>query len=874
MLLVLFTLQTLSQTAYAQQLEQTCLNLMPCPQNLTLADGFVQLNKMPKVFIQGMSEARQKNVLNQVNLQLSRSHQANFTGLLLVNDKAHADIEIIVTTSIAKNERYTLPKLGDDESYQLTISTQDTSDKTLSNKRAKSINKQAHINIKANSDFGALHALTTLVQVITMPETATPTTNKWLIPKLTIQDKPRFKWRGLLIDSVRHFIPINTIKRQIDGMAAAKLNVFHWHLTDDQGWRFESKRYPKLHQLASDKLFYSQEEIKDLVHYASLRGIRVVPELDVPGHASAIAVAYPELMAENKPYAMERQWGVFEPLLDVSNANVYSFIDDLVSELTLLFPDNYLHIGGDEVNPKQWLNNDNIKQLMKNNKLKASDDLAHYFNVKVQKILTKHQRKMMGWDEIYHPDLPKDIVIQSWRGLESINMFANRDYQGVLSAGFYIDQPQSSAYHYRNDPVTTIDIYKTVPENTNSKNMTFDKNDLHRTWQLTIPRLKGSDVNGTFILAIKMNKDKDKDKSLIGYLKLNNNSYQKVTILTPEKVINQGQTHDKPLIYTVDSWMGPLRFELDLTAIPPGNSLSKPVTAFKSRVFIGNAFYHLIAKELNEYKLPNIVLAPRLNAEQSKNILGAEATLWTEMVTPDNIDLRTWPRLFAIAERLWSPQKLNNVDNMYQRLFLIDRYSENIIGLMHNEQMRKGFSKILGDGTSKKNIDALVLLAESVEPAHYYTRHHIKYQQNKYHQLSPLESFVDFLPVESYALIELNNMITAYKNGNTSVLVNIKLTLKAWQENEKQLNSFTRKDVTFSALTQLINDVKKSNQVATKIVERCISKKPFPENTAAQLKKQLTQLQEQQNESVLAAIPLFQQLMTSCQNTNMQQVTN
>jgi hexosaminidase len=864
MLFILFGFQTSSQTVYAQQLAQQCLHLMPCPKSLTLTNGFVQLNKTPKVFIQGMSEIRQKSVFSQVSLQLRRSNQASFTGLVLVNDRAQADIEIIITSSIEKEAKYSFPKLGDDESYQLTISEQSKFEKQLSNKVPKSINKQAHISIQANSDFGALHALTTLVQVIT--SSTSTTTNKWLIPRLIIKDEPRFKWRGLMIDSVRHFIPINTIKRQIDGMAAAKLNVFHWHLTDDQGWRFESKRYPKLHHLASDNLSYSQDEIKDLVRYASLRGIRVVPELDVPGHASAIAVAYPELTAENKQYTMQRQWGVFEPLLDVSNTNVYSFIDNLLGELTLLFPDNYIHIGGDEVNPKQWLNNDNIKQLMNDNKLKSSDDIAHYFNVKVQTILTKHQRKMMGWDEIYHPDLPKDIVIQSWRGLESINMFANRNYQGVLSAGFYIDQPQYSAYHYRNDPVTQVDTYKVASENSNESQTIFDKSDHHRTWKLTIPRLKGSAVTATFILAIKMNEAKAQRFS--GYLKLNNNSFQKVTIIPPTIEQAEDQTYDKKLVFTVDSWMGPLSFDLNLASIPSDDNVSKPVTAFNTRVFIGNAFYPVIAKELNEYSLPNLVLVPRLNTEKSKNILGAEATLWTEMVTPDNIDLRTWPRLFVIAERLWSPKEFINVDNMYQRLFFIDSYSRDIIGLMHHEQMRKGFSKLLGSHTSESNIDALVRLAESVEPAHYYTRHHIKYQQNKYHQLAPLESFVDFLPVESYALIELNKMIKAYKKGDTSVLLSIKLRLKAWQKNVEQLNSFIIKAPKFSELTHLIDNVKESNQVAMKIVEHCISEKPITENISVKLKKQLTQLQEKQNESILAAIPLFHQLMTSCQNTN------
>lgn len=825
---------------YAQATNNACLlNLMPCPQNVTLDDGYYAFNQQVDIYIEGMSDERQHAALARSQKQLERLINIDFANFNLVKSKKLAEIILIVQGGMDRQNNsesaYRLPALGDDESYQLTI------DRTL-------------ISIQSNSDFGANHALTTLIQLISIAdenfnpanaETGLPTLK---LPQLQIVDKPRFKWRGLLIDSVRHFIPISDIKRQLNGMAAAKLNVFHWHLTDDQGWRIESKRYPKLHQMASDNLFYTQQEIRDVVAYASLLGIRVVPEFDVPGHASAIAVAYPELMAEKKQYAMERQWGVFEPVLDVSDEKVYQFIDAIVGELASLFPDRYVHIGGDEVNPKQWLNNDNIKQLMNNEKLKTSYDLHHYFNVKAQAILSKHQRKMMGWDEIYHPDLAKDIVIQSWRGLESLNRFTNQGYQGVLSTGFYIDQPQYSDYHYRNDPIASSDFY-----------ISFVNADTHRTWQLTIPRLKGSDVVGSFILATTMNGSKA--PSLNGFLKLNNNSYQQVSLLATEE----------RLIFSLDSWMGPLRFEID-SAQAPTLTDTAPANTPNNRVFIGNAFYPLIAQELNDLRFPDIALAPQISIEQSNNILGAEATLWSEMVTKDNIDLRTWPRLFVIAERLWSKQQLSDVDNMYQRLFFMDGYSANIIGLLHNKQMLNGFSNFLGNANTKQNIDALMRLAQLVEPAHYYTRHHIKYQQDKYHQLAPLDSFVDFLPVESYALIKLDNMIRAYQQGNTSVLTDIKSLLKAWQKNEKTLNSFILKDPQFVELIPLINDVTEFNQAAMKIVELCIGEAALPEDTSlpkdtiASVNKKLNQLQEQQNEVVLSAIPLFQQLMTSCLN--------
>lgn len=183
------------------------------------------------------------------------------------------------------------PLPDSDESYKLTVDANG-------------------VNISANTRFGALRAMETLLQL--MQNGAENTS----IPWVTIEDSPRFPWRGLLLDSARHFLPIPDIKRQIDGMAAAKLNVLHWHLTDDQGWRFTSKRYPKLTQLASDGLFYTPEQMREIVRYAAERGIRVVPEIDMPGHASAIAVAYPELMSAPGPYAMERHWGVLKPVLD------------------------------------------------------------------------------------------------------------------------------------------------------------------------------------------------------------------------------------------------------------------------------------------------------------------------------------------------------------------------------------------------------------------------------------------------------------------------------------------------------------------------------------------------------------------------------
>lgn len=842
-----FTIVTLfASWVHAKPADQGCtLQLMPCPQNITLITGQHHFEKQVNIYFEGMSGARQTQALQRLTEQLERLENFDFGQLNLQQNKDQANLIIQVKDQSAGTDTARFPRLGDDESYQLSITP-------------------STVAIQSISDFGALHGITTLTQLLYAADEKNAHLGgltRLVLPTLKIEDRPKFKWRGLLIDSVRHFIPLTAIKRQLDGMAGAKLNVFHWHLNDDQGWRIESKRYPKLHQMASDNLYYTQAEIKQVVDYASLLGIRVVPELDIPGHASSIAVAYPKLMAEKKSYVMQRHWGVFEPVLDVSDAKVYQFIDDLVAEFSLLFPDNYIHIGGDEVNHTQWLNNPAIQALMNNEGLTDSEDLHHYFNLKVQAILAKYQRKMMGWDEIYHPDLPNDIVIQSWRGLESMNRFANSGYQGVLSTGFYIDQPQYSAYHYRNHPIANLDKHNHATHDLGLPKLGPEAEGQYRSWKLTIPRLKGSAVTGTLITFSQNSEGKAAD--LTGYLKLNNNAFKKVTILTHLEELNS-----RKLVFSVDSWMGPLRFELDLALAKSTLALSKLPN--KNRVFIGNAFYPLEAKVLSLSAKQEIYMAPPLKADNAKNILGGEATLWAELVTQHNIDLRVWPRLFVIAERLWSSEHVTHVDNMYQRLSNLDKFAEKILGLQHNKQLRQGLSNLLENNGTQQNITALLQLTQLVEPAHYYTRHHLKYQQDKYHQLAPLEDFVDFLPVESVELINLNKLIVAYQNGDESVFPKIKLKVKNWQQNDKQLTKFIHTDSKLASLIPLVTDVAAFNRIAENILNICMAtnEKPFKDSVFSELNKQLAQLQEQQNETVIAGIVPFQRLIKHCQVMN------
>jgi hexosaminidase len=232
------------------------------------------------------------------------------------------------------------------------------------------------------------------------------------------------------------------------------MNVFHWHLSENQGFRVESKKFPKLQELGSDGLYYTQDEIRGLIEYARDRGIRVVPEFDVPGHSTAWFVGYPELASMPGPYEIERKWGVFDPAFDPTNERTYKFLDEFIGEMAKLFPDHFFHVGGDEVNGKQWDANPKIQEFIKAHDLKNNAGLQSYFNKRLEPIVAKHGKSMVGWDEVLDPTLPKDIVIQSWRGPDSLAAAAQQGFRGILSNGYYLDLGWPAARHYAVDPMS------------------------------------------------------------------------------------------------------------------------------------------------------------------------------------------------------------------------------------------------------------------------------------------------------------------------------------------------------------------------------------------------------------------------------------
>ena len=398
------------------------INVMPLPASVTVSSGKLKLDTTFSVATDGSSDARLDKAIVRMQQRLRRR-----TGVVL--PLGVAKVGTVATLTIAvKQAGAAYPKFGEDESYSLTTDA-------------------THATLQANTTVGALRGMETLSQLVAGDASG------YYFPLVNIQDKPRFAWRGLMIDVGRHFEPVDVIKANIDGMAMVKMNVFHWHLSEDQGFRIESKKYPLLHQKGSGGLFYTQEQVRDVIDYAAERGVRVVPEFDMPGHTTAWMPGYPELASAPGPYEIETRWGVFDPTMDPTREETYQFLDGFIGEMSALFPDEYFHIGGDENNGKQWRANPQIQAFMKAHGYHTTAELQTYFNQRVLKIVQKYGKKMVGWDEVLTPDLPKETVVQSWRGYKSLDQAAREGYNAIWSTTYYLDHMGPAEYHYLSDPL-------------------------------------------------------------------------------------------------------------------------------------------------------------------------------------------------------------------------------------------------------------------------------------------------------------------------------------------------------------------------------------------------------------------------------------
>src|SRR5579864_3700860 len=584
----------LAFSALAQPQTQTQLNLMPMPASVQQGTGQLAINQSFSVAVTGARDASLDEEAQRFVTQLSRQTGIPFRP----KPGATATLQIH-----ADRGREAVQKLGEDESYELSVT-------------------DSGAKLDARTVLGALDGLETFLQLVTI------TPNGFAVPAVTIKDQPRFPWRGLLIDVSRHFIPIDVLKRNLDGMAAVKMNVLHWHLSDDQGFRVESKKFPKLAGEGSDGMYYTQDEIRDFIAYAHDRGIRVIPEFDIPGHSRSWMLGYPELASGSGPYTLETG----DPIMDPTRESTYKFLEKFIAEMAKLFPDAYFHIGGDEVDGKQWDANPKIQAFIHAHGMKNNQDLQAYFNRRLEKILSKHHKIMVGWDEILHPDLPKTIVVQSWRGQQSLALAAQQGYRGLLSYGYYLDLMWPTSRHYAIDPMSGA--------------------------------------------------------------------------------------------------------------------------------------------------------AANLTTEQKNLILGGESCQWAEWVTPENIDSHIWPRKAAIAESLWSPQEVVDVNSMYRRMHAVGLELE-AMGLTQYSARDRMLHRMAGPS----DISALQVLADVVEPVKDYNRWDDAKGPIDFH--APLTRLIDAAYPESDVAREFSALVqqfaqSGYKDQGAEAQIRTWLVL--WRNNDAKLH--------------------------------------------------------------------------------------
>jgi len=410
-------------SAQAPQDPAARLHLMPLPSSIQMGEGSLALNAHFHAAFSGAHDARADAALDRFLVRLDR----RCGDIRRMQRDTPAGAPSLLTLHVA-GPGGAVQSVEEDESYKLTITSQQA---TLS----------------AATDVGAMRGLETFLQLVTMRDGACR------VPAVAIDDSPRFRWRGLLLDVIRHYQSVEEIERTLDGMEIAKLNVFHWHLSDDQGFRAESKKFPRLTENASGGLFYTQDQLREVVAYARARGIRVIPEFDMPGHSSSTALAYPEIGSGEDLKELPLAYTAPHAELDPSSEKTYKFIDAFVGEMSEIFPDEYFHIGGDETEGKAWLANPRIKAFMDKKGFKTPADLQAYFNQRLLPILQKHHKKMVGWDEILNPALPKEIMVQSWRGVESLSTGASQGYTGILSAPYYLDAQKTSEQMFLDDVI-------------------------------------------------------------------------------------------------------------------------------------------------------------------------------------------------------------------------------------------------------------------------------------------------------------------------------------------------------------------------------------------------------------------------------------
>lgn len=418
------------------------ISVIPQPESLHVTKAHFQVNPQTKIMVRGAdTEALRIAGMLAKKIQTATGFPTAVTGA------GNYPVKNAVLFSMAEADS----SLGE-EGYRISVTG-------------------SGVRINAARPAGLFYGMQTILQLLPAAiESPQPVKNVvWKIPGVEITDKPRFKWRGMHLDVCRHFMPVDFIKKYIDYMAMHKLNTFHWHLTDDQGWRLEIKRYPLLTRIGAWRKetlvgyikdtprrfdhtphggFYTQDEAREIVQYAKERFITVVPEIEMPGHATAAIAAYPRLGVTGRQIEVATYWGIFPDIFNVKDST-FQFLENVLTEVMGIFPGEYIHIGGDEAIKDQWKASENIQQKIRELGLKDEHELQSYFVKRIERFINSRGRKMIGWDEILEGGLAPNATVMSWRGIEGGIAAAKSRHDVIMT-------PIQSLYFwtYQGDPKT------------------------------------------------------------------------------------------------------------------------------------------------------------------------------------------------------------------------------------------------------------------------------------------------------------------------------------------------------------------------------------------------------------------------------------
>jgi len=601
----------------------------------------------------------------------------------------------------------TRPQLSD-----LIVSTDESYDLVINSKG---------ILIEASHYTGVIHGLQSLSQILHNLDSS--------LPIMTIRDEPRYPWRGLMIDVARHWISKETILTNLDAMEASKLNVLHLHLSDDQAFRVESKTFKNLHLKGSNGQYYSHEDIGEIIEAATLRGIRVIPEFDMPGHVTSLLTAYPELATIAQDYDLMQTYGIHPNVLDPTSAVTYAFINDLIGEMSTLFPDQYIHIGGDEVILTQWEESEKVKTFMRNNDLSDPQQLLSYFFLKVEQIIKGHGKKMITWNEGIRSQMDPEVTIgQAWQNHAALFGIVRSGFKGILSSGWYLNHNLSSADLYMVDPISDPSYVEIVPDP-----------DQWEAWELTID-MRGQPTTGALYVFGK------------GYMRTGAMRMINRTIVVPSI-----KTTGDIMEFKINAGLGLMNVQLDTKQKGKltGTMSMAPFNLSVEGEQVGG-------HDMDEgIALPSFENQKPLVGGELKNVLGGEACMWTDWTNDQNLISKVWPRAGAVAEKLWSPSATTEeLGGFASRL---ETFGDYLITTGINYE---------------SNIDALVsLTSDGPDRGHMYTFIHTLEEVKYYDRFSasldhninaPLDQLADIVLPESMASVRFGTLVDRLQDQGVS----------------------------------------------------------------------------------------------------------